>query len=323
MATARSTKRRLAPPRLSRRALRRNLIAVSIGLAAALLFGYAQFAQAQALYQGGPLYAIETALHDLILRGRDPAGYGSTIGRDPRSFITIVAMDDKSLAELGVFRSWPRTYHAQVLDNLLVSKPRAVAFDVGFFEPAAEDQALIDALLRARSTAPAVAVVLASGGGIQMPATGGELQFRDALLPIPAIASAADVASANVVPDDFGSVRAMPLVMGMNGQERPSLGLAAFAKYLRLRTFEVDRPTSETLRVIRRAGDTVQAVREEVPVDRNSMVRINYFGPPSVPGATTFNIVSFVDVMKGRADPAIWRDGCSTPPASPTTIGRR
>ena len=49
----------------------------------------------------------------------------------------------------------------------------------------------------------------------------------------------------------------------------------------------------------------------QIPVDDSSKVRINYFGPPSDPGApsTTFRTVSFVDVLRKQADPSLWRDG--------------
>src|SRR5438105_7041757 len=106
------TSRRVA---WSRRAVRRNLITLLIAIGAAVLAGVLQLQESNALYPSGPLHAMESAAHDLVLRTRNPESYGSSVGRDPRQVITIVAMDERSLAELGIWRSWPRGYYAQVI----------------------------------------------------------------------------------------------------------------------------------------------------------------------------------------------------------------
>src|SRR5207244_1188646 len=81
----------------------------------------------------------------------------------------------------------------------------------------------------------------------------------------------------------------------------PTLGLVAVAKYLRRPTFVDGRPDAETFLIAGR----------QIPVDATTSVNINFFGPPSRPEAppSTFNTVSFVDVLRGRVNPQTWRDG--------------
>src|SRR5882672_2235762 len=131
--------RRWRWPRWSRRAIRRTTIAFVIAIGAGVFASIFQVAEWQAIYPSGPLHALESAAQDAVLRTRSPDRYGSSVGKDPRQLITIVAMDERSLAELGLFQRWPRTYYAQVLDQLLTAPPRVVMFDVGFFEPSPED----------------------------------------------------------------------------------------------------------------------------------------------------------------------------------------
>jgi diguanylate cyclase (GGDEF)-like protein len=92
----------------------------------------------------------------------------------------------------------------------------------------------------------------------------------------------------------------MPLVARLAGVERPSLGLAAVAAYLRRPSF-----------VDGRSADSLQLAGREIPVNARRFMRINFLGPPSraYTADSTFRVVSFVDVLRGRVDPAVWRGG--------------
>src|SRR5579859_5529201 len=292
-----------ARPRIarSRRAIRRNVVTLFIAMCAAMIAGLLQVQESSALYPGGPLHALESAAQDSVLRGRNAERYGSSVGRDPRELVTIVAIDERSLAELGLFRAWPRAYYARVIDQLLVAPPRVIVLDIGFFEPSPDDSQLAAAIDRARSQRPATAVALAAvGGGDGTQGSDGAITFTSGLVPVPALGSA-DIGTTNVLPDDRGVVRSMPLLANVGGEQRPTLGLLAAARYLRRPGYVDGRPDPDTL---------VLAGRR-IPVDDSSTVRINYFGPPSDSGAasTTFRTVSFVDVLRGHADPALWKDG--------------
>jgi adenylate cyclase len=282
--------------------MRRNLLILTIALAATLLCGWLQVQESQALYPGGPLHAVEAAAQDAVLRTRNPERYGTSVGRDPRSLITLVSIDERSLGQLGLFRNWPRSYYAQVIDELMTAPPRAIALDVGFFEPAADDGQLAAAIDRARAQRPATAVVLAAAGeGDANRGSDGSVAFNGGLQPDASLATDPDVGATDVLPDDRGVVRTMPLLLDMGTTQRPSLGLLAAARYLRRPTYVDARPDL----------DTFVLAGRQIPVDASSAVRINYFGPPSDPSAplSTFKTVSFVDVLRGQADPATWRDG--------------
>lgn len=285
--------------------------AVLLALGAAAPFVLLQASQSTALYRGSgldaPLYAVDSTFYDWLMRTRRPEGYASSVGADPRGLITLIAMDDKSLAELGVFRDWPRTYYAELTKQLLMAPPRVIAFDVGFFDSAPEDWQLAQAFDRARALRPATSIVIgAVGGGEAEQGAEGFPQFRDGLQPVPAIAEHAEPGLANVLPDGRGNVRSMPLAAYLGQIRRPALGLVALASYLRLRDVAVQWLDSDAVAVVSGA----RPVRR-VPVDRNGRLTLSFFGPPSQPGVgnSTFRVVSFVDVLRGRADPTGWRDG--------------
>jgi adenylate cyclase len=238
-----------------------------------------------------------------------PGTADSKATRDPRSFITIVAIDERTIAELGSYNGgYPRSYHAQVVDQLLVGKPRVIAFDIGFFEPTAADGELAAAFARARSQPIPTSIILATAGlrsldaATSSPLTAAhEVSYTHSLQPPPDLVENADLALTNVFPDERGTIRSMPLLMQVGGAERPTLGLAATAAYLRR-----PQPVDERL-----DPRSVHVAGRDIPVDDWTRVNINYFGGPSAPywPNSTFKVVSFVDVLRGRIDPGVWRSG--------------
>ncbi len=135
-----------------RRGLRRNLVALVftllIGGGAALL----QLTESSKVYQGqgllGPLDALESTAQDLALTARRPESYlqvatspdQAPVLVDPRELITLVTIDERTLAELGSYNGgYPRALHAQLVDQLLAAPPRVIAFDLGFIEQTPEE----------------------------------------------------------------------------------------------------------------------------------------------------------------------------------------
>ncbi|MEE9432929.1 MAG: CHASE2 domain-containing protein [Sphingorhabdus sp.] len=96
--------------------------------------------------------------------------------------LLIVAIDDRSLAEIGKW-PWPRDIHAQMFGKLKDASPRSVAFDILISEPSGEgaDAALAEAL----AGNPPVFIPL----HFASPGTDG--RPYDTELPIPEIAQAA------------------------------------------------------------------------------------------------------------------------------------
>jgi CHASE2 domain-containing sensor protein len=258
-----------------------------------------------------PLGALDASVQDLLLRARSPDWYPGAAApldpaRTPRGFITIVAIDERTINELGAYNGgYPRGYYARVVENLLAAPPRVIAFDLGFFEPTTDDAILAAAFDHARSLPLPTSIILGTVGLVQPGHTAehspdGELVYSSGLHPVPALAAHADLALANIVPDERGTIRSMPLLAYVEGVERPTLGLAAAARYLRRPTF-VDAHDRATLEFAGRS----------IPIETDSALRIGYSGPPSESYRpdSTFRVVSLVDVLRGRLDPAIWRGG--------------
>jgi adenylate cyclase len=319
LARRRATAYARAEMRPLSRAARRPLVALAMGLVAGGVGAALQIGESASVYAGmglgGPLYAVDAAVHDLALRARRPESYLQVtreadqvrVELDPRALITIVALDEHTIGELGAYNGgYPRSLHAQVVDRLLTAPPRVIAFDLGFFEPTPDDAALLAAFDRARSLPVPTRIVLAAAGLVpredpldRLP--DGSLWFKRGLEPVPHLAERAEIGLSNVLPDDRGTIRGMPLAARLGANDRPTLGLAVVAGYLR-------RPTAVDARP---GTSTVELAGRVIPVDQTLSVRINYFGPPSATNApnATFRVVSFVDVLRGRVDPATWRGG--------------
>src|SRR3954454_3057771 len=62
----------------------------------------------------------------------------------PRPGIVVVALDGRTLSELGLRPPLPRSVHARVLDRLTKAHPKLIAYDIQFIgptKPASEDRA--------------------------------------------------------------------------------------------------------------------------------------------------------------------------------------
>ncbi|QBK05185.1 CHASE2 domain-containing protein [Hylemonella gracilis] len=209
-----------------------------------------------------------------------------------QSDITIIAIDDKSIAALGRY-PWTRQQYVRLLDKLEAIKPRVVLFDVFFPEPESTevDNALARALARAGN------VVLASTFAFDAQ---GRVTGRTGSLPA-LEAAAAGRGHINLRPEDDGVNRRNDLQItyqdGPSGQTRlmPALGLSAALFMLGADTFG-----AEPFRVWIARG---QELLRSVPVNGDGALWINYLG-----SAGAYPRVSFVDVLEGRVDPVLLRD---------------
>lgn len=126
--------------------------------------------------------------------------YGGT----PSSNIIIVAIDDRSLQEIGRW-PWQRDVYPRVINALTNAK--VIAFDIAFFEPTAQD-ALLQQSINDK-------VILAK-----------EYDYRQQLFLSPTIN--ATTGTINIYTDQDGVSRRLPATI--NGEK--SLSLAAAEKYL-------------------------------------------------------------------------------------------
>ncbi len=160
------------------------------------------------LYLGGAMEFLELRLFDLRFE---------LTKRDVGDDIVLVAIDNGSLKELGVW-PWPRTIHAQALDNLVAAGPRTIAYNVDFSSASlpAVDLQFEDSLARAgrKTILPAFLQTEIHGNG------GRSVVYTS---PLPAFARHVTTASVNLFPAADGFVRELRGEIDWRDSEIPTL----------------------------------------------------------------------------------------------------
>lgn len=192
--------------------------------------------------------------------------------------IVIVAIDDKSLTEIGRW-PWRRAFHAALLDRITAAGPRAVGLDLILVEPdreqTADDALLGDAI--ARNGKVVLPLMLLDNRGT------GRLTRAD---PAPELAqAAAAIGHVHLEIDSDGIVRSTFLREGDGERWWDQFAVAL----LRVGGSALPDPLP---------GE--RAPRPEHPDawQRDHWMQIPFAGPPG-----TFPRVSYVDVLKGRVPP--------------------
>jgi adenylate cyclase len=198
----------------------------------------------------------------------------------PHPDIAIIAIDDKSIKELGRF-PWSRQQYVRLLDRLSEAGPKAVLFDAFFPEPesAEIDQAFADAIRRAGN------VVLATTFDFDRlsQATGS----TGSLSPLEQ--AAAGIGHINLIPEEDGVNRRNLLLIEKDGQQVPSLGLMGAMVALGIKDFSA-------------SPFQIRVGQQLIPVGRDGAMWINYTGPPG-----SYQRYSFADVVNGRVAPELLR----------------
>ena len=213
---------------------------------------------------------------------------------DPANDIVIVAIDDKSLDQLGHFSSWPRAYHAHLIDVLADAEARIIAFDVLFSESTPDDELLVTSIKDAGNVLLPLVCTLT----VQRSTVRGEtIAVGDVIKPLRTFEeSALGVGHANMLTDEDGIVRRLPLVIPNGESYEPALALTAAAKYLR-------RP--QVVESSIRNGSLPLAGRS-ISLDKANSMLINYTGDSAAP--LSFNTASYVDVLRQNTDATVFQD---------------
>lgn len=191
----------------------------------------------------------------------------------PNPAIVIVAIDDKSVKELGRF-PWTRTRFAQFVDRATAAGAKAIYMDAFFPEPesAAADRAFAAALKRSGITSLATAVEFNRDGSV-----------AGVTHSIPLLSEAArSTPHINMFPDNDGVVRSIRLLVDDGQGPVASLSLSA-AKAL------LGAPGIEPGNLRISLGDY------DIPTDSAYRFYIDYLGPPGI-----YPRYSFSDVLAGR-----------------------
>ena len=163
------------------------------------------------LYALGALEFLENRLFDARFH---------LLERPSRSDLVIVAIDPISISEFGVW-PWPRERHADLIDQLLDSGAKRIAFDIDFSSRSTElaDQRLASALEGAdrRVTLPVFRQISRDAHGENVVVE---------TVPLPEFARHVRLASINVRPERDGMVRRMSIGSVVEGDQIPSLSVA-------------------------------------------------------------------------------------------------
>lgn len=204
--------------------------------------------------------------------------FSSHVPRTADDRIVVVAIDEKSLSELGRW-PWSRRIHAQLIDRLGAAGARGIALDILLSEPALYDPEG-DALL---------AQALNKSGKVVLPVFAEAEHVNGPvveLMPIPEFAaSAAALGHVDMALDADGVARSVFLRAGLGSPHWPSLALA-------LSQLGLETGSNQELPGLRNPD-----IAEASPLHwvRDHRVLIPFVDPPDA-----FQTVSYSDVLNGR-----------------------
>ncbi len=250
--------------RKRRRQFRHVLIALGIGVVFVLIVYFVQ-----------PFSSIQYRLSDMLF-----------VPRDPSPNIVIAAIDDETLAQYGRWSEWPRTLHAQAIENLANAKAKAIGYDVLFASETANDSILAQAMEDAGN------VVIAVAGEHQISSPNPEVTFQNVIHPTATLENAsAATGHVSVLIGGGGIVREIPLVVKDAANESyPALMLSLLYTH-----FGQELPTDFSV-----DDGTMHLLDRDIPVDATKSMRINYAGPPG-----TYTTISYADIIQGNFDPEL------------------
>jgi adenylate cyclase len=241
-----------------------------------VLLGFLMAAFVVVLYymQTGFLQGFEARTYDMRFKAmRGPVKHNKDI--------VIIAIDDRSVAELGRF-PWSRDLFRKLIDFASKAGAKAVLLDVLFPE---KESTEVDGRL-ASSIKNSGIITLAAAFEFS-----GDGSVASMLDNIPVLAgSAKNSAHINVFPDEDGVIRWTRLVIPYEGRFYPSLALAAAMEAMGVDGIEM-----------RDYGVVLGS--KAIPTDIDAGMLINYAGPPG-----TYERFSFSDVVKGRVSPGQLKD---------------
>lgn len=207
----------------------------------------------------------------------------------PKSQIAIIAIDKKSLDEIGTF-PWSRAIHTELLERLAQKPPRVIAFDLVFAQPSLDDPIFAAAIRRSGN----VLLAVNAEDGAALPLEPETLPaFSQLVAPNELLAQAAKQTGHRVIlPDTDKITRQIPAAIESKGRRYPALGLAAAAAFSNISELQFNLPAR-----------FVRFGKHRIPTDEHGNVLVN-FTSPNVDLAT----YSYVDVLKGALPPETFAD---------------
>lgn len=208
--------------------------------------------------------------------------------------VVLVNIDDRSMDRIEQSWPWSRKLYADMINILNAAGAKIIGFDIYMIAPSKSDRS--GDIELARTLEQAGNVVLASY--ISFPDAGSREQ--NIMIPIPEFESgAAGIGFCYGEMDLDKSVRKVKL-FHLENDFYPSFGISVVSRYLSA-TGLVYSPEENCIKIIHNS-DTVPEKIIRIPVVEKDKLRLSF--------ACTGLIkeVSFIDVMDGNYDPALFRD---------------
>jgi serine/threonine protein kinase/CHASE2 domain-containing sensor protein len=214
------------------------------------------------------------------------------------NILTIVKIDDESLDRYGRWDRWPRSLHSTLIEQLNEAGAKAILLDFMFSSQTPDDEALAQTIRQAGNVIQPV-----YGQGDAFRDQPGMLRYESSLLPRPELmAASAAIGHANISLDPDGYVRKIPTTIDVNGVRYPGLAMAAIQVFLGK---HLDANPGEDLQP---ANGVLEYAGRQIPVDRSGEMIIHFAGPPPRNGHTTFQTVSYYEVIDKVAPPELFKD---------------
>lgn len=204
--------------------------------------------------------------------------------------IKIIAIDDKTLEELGPIHTWSREYYGRLVSMLNqneASRPSVIAFDILFSGYYGDNNTISEGdklfVEEARKSGNVVSVVQFRYDERAAKNENGLLTYpvQEVYYPFPELKDVVTVGSSNVAMDSDSTVRRIDLEEKFGGENIPMLPKAVYDLYC-----EKNQITPDT-----------------VPADKYGKTLINYSGRPG-----DYEHISFVDVLNGKVDTRAFKD---------------
>lgn len=207
------------------------------------------------------------------------------IPRGVSSQIKIIAIDDKTLEELGPINTWSRQYYADLI-NILNSnenaKPAVIAFDILFSGYFGDNNTIVEGDMAfaeaAKESGNVVAVAQYKYNEKAATDENGLIVYPvDAVYyPYEELRDVVSVGYSNVAQDSDGVVRRIAIEQSYQGEDMYMFSKVIYDMYC----------------------DNNGSKKVEIPTDKYGKTLINFSGKPG-----DYECISMVDVLDGKIDP--------------------
>lgn len=237
----------------------------------------------------------------------------------PEERITIVAIDEASLAEIGAW-PWPRSDMARLVRALNEAGVQLQLHDISYPEVRDGDDELLAALSAARGAVLAQVPVLSSNGqqeqnvrtgvmtfpltGLDCAAAGNSINSTDSFVAPHAGFSAIPKGHIAPIVSSDGGIRKVPAFVCVDGQAYPAMAISALLQAINAPDWSVTLSDGTGLLAPEQVLRLDAYPGLAIPLDEDGNLRVSYKDLPQ-----NFRAVSAADVIHGRIDTGMLEGG--------------